>query len=580
MKKFSLFLSVLFLCAIHNSCSFFGGDADDPKIPIVITDHVTDIKLNAGSAVFNGQITFLGNPIYSEKGFVYATHSDPTINDTWKIVSGREDGAFQALVSGLKLGTTYYIRAYAKNNVGVAYGDVIALDFSEEAPDLQSLTPTGEIDGHDYVDLGLSVKWATYNVGAKSIEEFGEYYAWGKTTPYDEQLTYVNYYWVHNPCSPDNILSSIYDAATVNWGNSWRMPTGEEQKELLEKCDWRWVDNIYNSTTSGYIVTSKINKKSIFLPAAKYISHDKYAKITEKDGLYWSSWMLESHGKLSLNKNSGAGAIKFIDQSIGMVLPAEQFFATLGDGLTIRAVVGTPNDYLPNRDTVTIDIEETQRQGFSVSGSVDGFTYVDLGLPSRTLWATYNVGSTLPHEYGEYFCWGETEPKDGLYGYHEYYKFFLKWQEKGEFKGPVYSKYTWYEPHHGTVDGKFILDPEDDAATVNWSDRWCMPTSAQIEELNEYCNIYRKDVNVNGQTFRGIIVESTVNDNVMHLPYSEIKNDQSGLTLAYLSAWYWTCEVDDEEDYWALCGIHGDHGLEIFGTGRTNGLPVRAVVKK
>ena len=107
-----------------------------------------------------------------------------------------------------------------------------------------------------------------------------------------------------------------------------------------------------------------------------------------------------------------------------------------------------------------------------------------------------------------------------------------------------------------------------------------MPTSAQIEELNEYCNIYRQDVNVNGQTFRGIIVESTVNDNVMHLPYSDIKNDQSGLTLAYLSAWYWTCEVDDEEDYWALCGIHGENMLEIFGTGRTNGLPVRAVVKK
>ena len=189
MKKNSILLCILLACSIMPSCSFFGEETDDPQMPSVVTNYVTDIKLNAGSAVFNGQITFLGNPIYSEKGFVYATHSDPTINDTWKIVSGREEGAFQALVSGLKLGTTYYIRAYAKNNVGVAYGDVIALDFSEEAPNLQSLTPTGEIDGHDYVDLGLSVKWATYNVGAKSIEGFGEYYAWGKTTPYDEQLT-------------------------------------------------------------------------------------------------------------------------------------------------------------------------------------------------------------------------------------------------------------------------------------------------------------------------------------------------------------------------------------------------------
>ena len=581
MKKSVFFLCMMLMYSIMPSCSFLGGETDEPKMPSVVTNYVTEINIEQGTAKFNGQITFVGNPIYSEKGFVYATHENPTMNDTWKNVPGNRDaGEFSALVQGLQKNTTYYIRAYARNSAGITYGNEISLDFSAPGPDLQSLKATGSIGGHDYVDLGLSVKWATYNVGANTITEYGDYFAWGETTPYDKNLTWVNYFWPHNPCSPDNILSSIYDAATVNWGNSWRMPTYEEQKELLEKCKWTWIDNIYNSSTSGYIVTSTVNQKSIFLPAVKYISHDKYDEVTEKDGWYWSSWKADPNGKYSLQPAGGAGALKFIDMTIGMVLPAEQIFATIGDGLSVRAVVGTPNDYLPNRDTVTINQTETNRQGFPVSGFVDGYSYVDLGLPSRTLWATYNGGSTLPHEYGEYFSWGETEPKDGLYGYHEYYKFFLKWQEKGEFKGPVYSKYTWYEPHHGTVDGKFILDPEDDAATVNWSDRWCMPTSAQIEELNEYCNIYRKDVNVNGQTFRGIIVESTVNDNVMHLPYSEIKNDQSGLTLAYLSAWYWTCEVDDEEDYWALCGIHGENILEIFGTGRTNGLPVRAVVKK
>lgn len=581
MKKTVFFVCMMLACSIMPSCSFFGGDTDDPKMPSVVTNQVTDINIKNGSAKFNGEITFIGNPTYSEKGFVYSTRQNPTINDTWKSVSGRESGTYNASIVGLTKGCTYYIRAYAKNNVGIAYGNEISLNFSDPAPDLQSLTPTGSVNGYDYVDLGLSVKWATYNVGANSITEFGEYYAWGQTTPYDKNLTWTNYFWPHNPCSPDNILSSIYDAATVNWGNSWRMPTYEEQKELLEKCSWTWIDNIYNSNTSGYMVTSKVNNKSIFLPATKYISHDKYAKITDKDGRYWSSWTLDTHGKLSLVAGAGAGALKFIDMTIGMVLPAEQIFATMGDGLSVRAVVGTPNDYLPNRDTVTINQAETNRQGFPVSGFVDGYSYVDLGLPSHTLWATYNVGASLPHEDGEYYCWGETSPNE-LYGWDEHYKFFTKRSDKGPYYYAQYSKYTWFTAHHGTVDGKYVLDPEDDAATVNWSSRWCMPTPAQIDELNAYCTTFRKDVTVNGKTYRGFVAQSTVNDNVAFFPYADFKNDCSGVSIDHLSAWYWTNTLDDETDYWAKCAIFSPQE-DLFKpshTSRTNGLSVRAVVKK
>lgn len=583
MKKSVFFLCMMLMYSIMPSCSFLGGDTDEPKMPSVVTNYVTEINIDQRTAKFNGQITFVGNPIYSEKGFVYATHENPTMNDTWKSVSGNRDaGEFSALIQGLQKNTTYYIRAYARNSTGIIYGNEISLDFSEQDPDLQSLKASGSIGGHDYVDLGLSVKWATYNVGANTITEYGDYFAWGETTPYDKNLTWVNYFWPHNPCSPDNILSSIYDAATVNWGNSWRMPTYEEQKELLEKCKWTWIDNIYNSSTSGYIVTSTVNQKSIFLPAVKYISHDKYDEVTEKDGWYWSSWKADPNGKYSLQPTGGAGALKFIDMTIGMVLPAEQIFATMGDGLSVRAVVGTPNDYLPNRDTVTINQTETNRQGFPVSGFVDGYSYVDLGLPSHTLWATYNVGASLPHEYGEYYCWGETSPNE-LYGWDEYYKFFTKHSDKGPYYYAQYSKYTWFTAHHGTVDGKYILDPEDDAATVNWSSRWCMPTPAQIDELNAYCTTFRKDVTVNGKTYRGFVAQSTVNDNVAFFPYADFKNDQSGVTVgAYLDAWYWTNTLDDETDYWAKCAIFSSYEnlFKLSHTSRTNGLPVRAVVKK
>lgn len=184
---------------------------------------------------------------------------------------------------------------------------------TEEPTNNFNLEPTGTIDGYDYVDLGLSVKWATYNVGATCIEEIGEHYAWGETTPYDEKMTYFNYYWDHIPCSPNHILSSIYDAATVNWGNSWRMPTYEEQEELIENCDWTWVDNINYSKISGYVATSKKNKKSIFIPAGQFIANDDKVVVSDRDGMYWSSWAPVINGKLVFTKGSPAGCIKFND---------------------------------------------------------------------------------------------------------------------------------------------------------------------------------------------------------------------------------------------------------------------------
>ncbi len=163
------------------------------------------------------------------------------------------------------------------------------------------LTFKQEHNGYEYVDLGLSVKWATYNVGANKPEDYGDYFAWGETTPKtnyssDNCKTYGR--------QMSNISGNAqYDAATTNWGGSWRMPTKEEMQELIDKCTWQWTKQ---NGVKGYKVTSKTNGNCIFLPAAGYrlvSSHDCAGKY----GYYWSSTPHESYANNSYSLYFGSG---------------------------------------------------------------------------------------------------------------------------------------------------------------------------------------------------------------------------------------------------------------------------------
>lgn len=115
------------------------------------------------------------------------------------------------------------------------------------------------------VDLGLSVKWADINVGALSESDPGTYFAWGEVTPKDLYKKY-NYKYnvdISNPPTPPSVLPASEDAASVNLGGSWRMPTKAEMEALLSSCTWeRTTANGMN----GYRVSR--NGKSIFLPYA------------------------------------------------------------------------------------------------------------------------------------------------------------------------------------------------------------------------------------------------------------------------------------------------------------------------
>ncbi len=146
--------------------------------------------------------------------------------------------------------------------------------------DKEAFQATKSINGHPAVDMGLSIMWATMNVGASSPYDYGDYYAWGEIAP-KEEYTETSYTYHDSP----GTLPASNDVVTANWGGKWRMPTDVEWMELRTKCNWTRIelDGII-----GYKVTSKVNGNSIFLPAAGYRRKAYYNGVGSY-GSYWSS---------------------------------------------------------------------------------------------------------------------------------------------------------------------------------------------------------------------------------------------------------------------------------------------------
>ena len=140
----------------------------------------------------------------------------------------------------------------------------------------------GYENGYQWIDLGLSVKWATCNIGAYAPSDYGGFYAWGEIytkAAYDKDNSVT-----YSKTVGDISGSRSRDAARANWGAGWRLPTQAEAEELLERCEWRWetVDG-----HSGYRVTGP-NGGSIFLPASGY-RFDTSLGYGDVNGYYWVS---------------------------------------------------------------------------------------------------------------------------------------------------------------------------------------------------------------------------------------------------------------------------------------------------
>lgn len=462
-----------------------------------------------------------------------------------------------------------------------------------------------------YVDLGLSVKWATFNVGASSAEQYGRYYAWGETAVKTEYSwnSYTVPYGSSSYYSTNNhkVLDLVDDAAYVSWGGKWRMPTLDEMNELLNNCSWSWsqINGVY-----GYKVTSKMSgytSKYIFLPAAGYRDGTN-SMSSGSDGMYWTS-------SLSTGGSSSANALAFNSSSRYIGSSSSRYF-----GFTVRAVYGDPVVHVTGvsfgSNEVNINVGEAKTLSYTVSpsnatdksvtwsssntsvatvsnGTVSGLkagsatitvktndggysayctvnviqtsqglTAVDLGLPSKVKWGSCNLGASKPEDTGDYYAWGEKTPKT----YNFSWGYYL-------WCNGTASSLTKYNLHSnlGSVDYRTVLEASDDAATISLGGQWRVPTREEIQELINYCSWTL--------TLRGGVYGYNVsrNNNSIFIPVAGY-NTGSYVTSQGSLGHYWASSIKtDDSRYAYYLDFSTNYSPEISWGYRCYGLTIRPV---
>ena len=171
---------------------------------------------------------------------------------------------------------------------GRCLGIVMAMIMLAGTDSLRAQVVSGSINGHDYADLGLSVKWATCNVGAANPWNYGSHFAWGEIAS-KKNFTNENCKTLDKRFR-DIAGNAFYDAPRARWGGSWRMPTKAEAEELVNRCIWTWTTYRGNN---GYKVTGPIGN-SIFLPAAGSFYYESLNYVGGWGG-YWTSTPYEEY---------------------------------------------------------------------------------------------------------------------------------------------------------------------------------------------------------------------------------------------------------------------------------------------
>ncbi len=421
----------------------------------------------------------------------------------------------------------------------------------------------GTINGHEYVDLGLSsgLLWATCNVGANTPSESGDYYSWGETEKKDE-YSLKTYKWFKDSCeivtkyctdkdfgTLDNkiVLDLRDDVAHVKWGGSWRIPTLNEQKELLENCSWTWINK---NGICGYNVTGP-NGNSIFLPAAggEFDDDDEFEEEVESGvGLYWSSW-------LECDDNGATAYILYIDDKSYEC--GEEIFREVG--ASVRPVSGVSSlryaDKLAELQRIEAEriakkaerlaAEQKSQEEYAIThGAINGHEYVDLGLSVK--WATCNVGASTPGDYGNYYAWDETTTKSN---YTE-------------------SNSTTYGKHMNSIadNGSY------DVARKEWGSSWRIPTEGEFYELIDNCTWTWTTQNGHN----GYKVTSKKNGNSIFLPAAGWRDGASSDHQGgYGSYWSATLDESDAGRAYGLGFYDGDS--YVFWDDRACGRTVRPV---
>ena len=224
-----------------------------------------------------------------------------------------------------------------------------------------------------------------------------------------------------------------------------------------------------------------------------------------------------------------------------------------------------------SKGTATIKAEAKDGSGKYASCSVTVTPCpsgaVDLGL--SVYWGTTNIGASNPEDYGDYYAWGETEPKES-YSWSTY-KFGIS--SSGPFSKGTFSKYNTISSY-GTIDNKTVLEPEDDVAHVKLGGKWRMPTDAEWDELMAKCT-WTWVTNYNGSGINGILVKAT-NGNSIFLPAAGYRLDTSLYNVGSYG-YYWSSSLRTGNPGGAWDGYFSSDNVYRFYDNRDRGLSVRPV---
>lgn len=496
----------LFLIALI--CTLLVGCKPDPVLPTVKTLGVTEITET--SALCMGDITDNGNATITAKGFCWSTEQNPTLENgfTTEADYRRDEPVppFYATITDLLANTTYYVRAYATNSEGTAYGENINFVTLEEenSDDNTGDDNTGDdnegeiiielptVLTSDVTEITETTAMISYEVasdGGANVTSRG--ICWSTNENPTIEGTYTNdgegvgtFTSTMTNLTPNTtyyVRAYATNSEGTSYGNEMNFTTLEEI--------------ILELPTVTDVTISEVTSNTSIISAE--VLTDGGAEVTER-GFYWGEKSSVEPNRV----NVGEGLGNFTYQLTGLNGGTEYYVYSYAKN-SVGEVVGTIAYFTTIENTPEIE-------------------YVDMGFPSGVKWATCNFGATTPEGYGEYYAWGEIETKE---------------------------EYTWQNGNcltYGKELGDISGNPEYDVVAAKWGGNWRSPRLEDMYELVTLC-----DWIWNGKGFN---VVSRINGSYIFLPAAGFMNTLAANAAGTEGAldqgvwgYYWTTTPYSEE---------------------------------
>lgn len=549
-----------------------------------------------------------------ESGFAYAT--TPNVSETTpgvKYLKTNEgetqhvsSGKFQSVVPSIKDSTVYYFRAYVRVD-GKYY-------FAEERE-----------FGRRMVELipNSGVYWSNINLGATSIDDSGDYYAWGETAPKSE---YSSATYTKADYGTD-ISGSSHDAAHVNWGGLWRMPTVDDVNDLVSQCTWTEVtkygqpmykvvgpsgDSIFIAKrgsisgtslsnngswasfwTSNLNVTDDYERNNAYGTSfygtnrtidavARYLGYTvrpiiKYNKQYENTKFYLTTdstdWYVGNDNPRLVGAVAGLDALDAdpnVTVTRGFVVgytSADEALRLNGTNQEVENVVATKSatdDSFRGNITYAKDTTYYYRAYVKIGeqyyyGNIRRYGLELVDMGNGVMWASINLGAQTSSDFGDRYAWGEIVTKNTY----------------------TQSTYRWYDQGYLSIGSDISNKPTYDAVKANWTgDKgWRMPTNAEMRVLVDSCDWAWTTVDgVGGYQVTSRKENDRGTHNSIFLPAAGYQNSTFYSELGS-SCYYWTASQLYDHQAYCLYGTETTPRTADGGFDRYYGLCVRPVTK-